>query len=207
MKEIMEQKEPMPSFYSRDELDSIGFASVGQEVFISRKASIYGAEKISIGNHVRIDDFAVLSGRIAIEDYVHIAVFTSLFGGNAGIVIGNFANLSSRIAVYALSDDYSGEFMTNPMVGEKYKNTIERKVVIGKHAIVATGVTVLPGVSLGEGSAVGAMSLVKEDVEPWTIAAGIPAKPIKPRSKRILELEQNFKDEEVSRVSSSPSNP
>lgn len=207
MKEIMEQREPMPSFYSRDELDSIGFASVGQEVFISRKASIYGAERISIGNHVRVDDFVVLSGKITIGDYVHIAVFTSLFGGNAGIFIRDFANLSSRIAVYALSDDYSGEFMTNPMVKEKYKNTIERKVVIGKHAIVATGVTVLPGVSLGEGSAVGAMSLVKEDVEPWTIAAGIPAKPIKPRSKRILELEQNFKDEEVSRVSSIPSNP
>ncbi len=202
-----EGKEEMPSFYSRDELDSIGFASVGQEVFISRKASIYGAENIRIGNHVRIDDFTVLSGKVTIGDYVHIAVFTSLFGGNAGIVIEDFANLSSRIAVYALSDDYSGEFMTNPMVAEKYKNTIEHRVVIGKHVIIATGVTILPGASLGEGSAVGAMSLVKESVEPWTVAAGIPAKPIKPRGKRILELEKEFMAEEVCRVSCTVSDP
>lgn len=197
----------MPSFYSRDELGRIGFASVGQEVFISRKASIYGSENICIGSHVRIDDFAVLSGKITIGDYVHIAVSTVLFGGNAGIAIGDFANLSSRIAVYAISDDYSGEFMTNPMVAEKYKNTIEHRVVIGKHVIIATGVTILPGASLGEGSAVGAMSLVKESVEPWTVAAGIPAKPIKPRGKRILELEKEFMAEEVCRVSCTVSDP
>lgn len=191
----------MTSFYSRDELDGIGFAEVGQEVFISRKASIYGAENMRIGNHVRIDDFTVLSGKITIGDYVHIAVFTSLFGGNAGIDIGDFANLSSRIAVYALTDDYSGEFMTNPMVMEKYKNTIEHGVTIGKHVIIATGVTVLPGVTLGEGSAVGAMSLVKENVEPWAIAAGIPARRIKARSIRLLKLERQFLKEENRRMS------
>lgn len=200
LKDLIEGKETMSSFYSRDELDNIGFAEVGQEVFISRKASIYGPENMHIGSHVRIDDFTVLSGKIIIGNYVHIAVFTSLFGGNGGINIGDFANFSSRIAVYALSDDYSGDFMTNPMVTENYKNTIERRVTIGKHVIVATGATVLPGVFLGEGSAVGAMSLVKEDVEPWTVVAGIPAKQIKPRNKRILELEKGFMEEEAHRA-------
>lgn len=182
----------MTSFYSRDELLSLGFASLGEEAYISRKASIYGAGNIRIGNHVRVDDFTVLSGNVIIGDYVHIAVSTSLFGGSAGIVVGDFANLSSRVAVYALSDDYSGEYMTNPMIPEKYKNTLESKVTIGKHAIIATGATVLPGVSIGVGSAVGAMSLVKEDVEPWTVAAGIPARYRKPRSKKLLELEKEF---------------
>ena len=139
----------MTSFYSRDELLGMGFASLGNEVYISRKASVYGAENISVGSHVRVDDFVVLSGNITIGDYVHIAVFTSLFGGDAGIVVDDFANLSSRVAIYARSDDYSGEFMTNPMVLEKYKNTLESKVTIGKHVIIATGSTVLPGVSLG----------------------------------------------------------
>ncbi len=188
----------MTSFYSRDELLGMGFASLGNEVYISRKASVYGAENISVGSHVRVDDFVVLSGNITIGDYVHIAVFTSLFGGDAGIVVDDFANLSSRVAIYARSDDYSGEFMTNPMVLEKYKNTLESKVTIGKHVIIATGSTVLPGVSLGTGSAVGAMSLVKKDVEPWTIVAGIPAKYRKPRSKKLLELEKQFRMESQS---------
>lgn len=182
----------MSGFYSENELLELGFASLGEEVFISRKASIYGAENISIGSHVRIDDFVVLSGKISIGNYVHIAVSTVLFGGKAGICIQDFANLSSRIAVYAISDDYSGAYMTNPMIPEKYKNTTEAGVMIGKHVIIATGCTILPDVSLGEGCAVGAMSLVKKDVAPWTVVAGIPAIYIKPRKQKILELETEF---------------
>lgn len=182
----------MTSYYSKNELIDLGFAELGEEVLISRKASIYGTSNIHIGNHVRIDDFTVLSGNIHIGNYVHIAVFTALFGGNAGIFIQDFANLSSRIAVYALSDDYSGEFMTNPMVPDIYKNTLEGRVSIGKNVIIATGCTILQGVSLGEGCAIGAMSLVKEDVQPWTVMAGIPAKYLKPRSRKLLKQEELF---------------
>lgn len=188
----------MTSFYSRDELLQLGFSRVGEDVLVSRKASIYGAECISLGTHVRIDDFCVLSGHISIGDYVHIATATLLFGGAAGIEIHDFANLSSRIAVYAVSDDYSGEYMTNPMIPEKYKNTVEQKVVIEKHVIIASGSTILPGTILGEGCAIGAMSLVKENVEPWIMVAGIPAKYIKARSRRILDLETRFMQEACS---------
>lgn len=184
----------MTSYYSKSELSGFGFAELGEEVFISRKASIYGASNIHIGSHVRIDDFTVLSGNIHIGNYVHIAVFTSLFGGNAGIFIQDFANLSSRIGVYALSDDYSGEFMTNPMVPEMYKNTYEGRVTIGRHVIIATGCTILPNTVLGEGCAVGAMSLVKKDIAPWIIVAGVPARYIKPRSRNLLKLEKEFSD-------------
>lgn len=187
----------LTSFYSESELSELGFAELGEEVFISRKASIYGAEKIRIGSHVRIDDFTVLSGNIEIGNYVHIAVYTALFGGSEGIFIKDFANLSSRTAVYALSDDYSGEFMTNPMVPDIYKNTLEGKVSIGKHVIIATGCTILQGVSLGEGCAIGAMSLVKEDVKPWTVMAGIPAKYLKPRSRNLLKQEELFWQTEI----------
>ena len=52
------------SFYSREELLDLGLKSVGENVRISRKVSIYGAEQISIGDNVRIDDFCILSGII-----------------------------------------------------------------------------------------------------------------------------------------------
>ncbi len=48
----------MNSFYSQEELKKIGFLSVGKNVLISKKASIYNPGVISVGNHVRIDDFA-----------------------------------------------------------------------------------------------------------------------------------------------------
>ena len=50
----------MNSFYTKEELEKLGFKEIGDEVFISRNASIYGAANMSIGNHVRIDDFCIL---------------------------------------------------------------------------------------------------------------------------------------------------
>ena len=62
---------------NRVAVETMGFASVGQNVQISDKASFYGASRITLGNNVRIDDFCVLSagiGGIAIGNYIHIAV-------------------------------------------------------------------------------------------------------------------------------------
>lgn len=74
------------SFYSDEELQQMGFAHVGHDVMISRKASIYGASNIWIGNHVRVDDFCVLSGKITFGNYIHVAVTTT---GNASVPPGD----------------------------------------------------------------------------------------------------------------------
>lgn len=183
------------SFYSEKELKNLGFKSCGENVKISKKASIYGAENISIGNCVRIDDFCVLSGNISLGNYIHIAVYSALFGGEAGIEMQDYTGLSARVVVYATSDDYSGEHMTNPMIPEKYLGVIERKVVLERHVIVGTGCTILPGVTIGEGSAVGSMSLVNQSLNPWGIYAGIPCRHIKERSKKILDLQIEMMNE------------
>lgn len=182
----------MSSFYSLDELNKIGFKSVGNNVLISRKASIYGAENINIGNNVRIDDFCILSGAISIGNYVHIAAGTFLFAGNAGVEIGSFSTISSRCAVYAISDDYSGNSMTNPMVPDEYRNVTEEKVKIGEYVIIGTSSTILPGVVIGDGGSFGAMSLINSSTEPWGIYVGIPCRKIKERSKKLLDFESCF---------------
>lgn len=180
------------SFYSEEELQEIGFQHVGKNVQISRKASIYSAGRISIGDDVRIDDFCVLSGKITIGNHVHIAVYSALFGGDIGITLEDFSCLSSRCAVYAKSDDYSGNSMTNPTIPEQYLGVIENKVILHRHALCGTGVTILPGVEIGEGTSVGSMSLVTKSLDPWGIYVGIPCRRIKERSKKLLELEQEF---------------
>ena len=45
----------MSSFYSQDELNKIGFKSVGKNVLISKKCSIYSTEHIEIKSNIRID--------------------------------------------------------------------------------------------------------------------------------------------------------
>lgn len=182
----------MTSFYSKKELEQIGFKSIGNNISISRKASIYGAENICIGSNVRIDDFCILSGNIEIMNYVHIAASVFLFGGKAGIIINDYSGISSRSAVYAESDDYTGMAMTNPTISNKYRRVFSETVIFEKHVIVGSGCTILPGVTIKEGVSVGSMSLVNKSLDAWGIYAGIPCKYIKERSKKLLLLEEQF---------------
>lgn len=185
----------MSSFYSAEELHSLGLKSFGCNVLISRKASIYSPDKISIGSNVRIDDFCVLSGNITIGSYVHIAAACLLYGGEAGIAFGDYSTISSRGAVYAVSDDYSGETMTNPMLPDRYRGVTQSPVVIGKHVIIGTGCTILPGIVIADGSSFAAMSLINRSTEEFSIYAGIPARKIRDRSRQLLNLCKEFEAE------------
>lgn len=182
----------MSSFYTQEELLSIGFKHIGKGVCISRKASFYRPDLMSIGDEVRIDDFCVVSGNVQVGNYVHIAAHVCLFGGDTGIVIGDFAGVSSRCAVYAESDNYSGNYFTNPTLPDEYRNIIAGQVRIGKHVVIGSGCTVLPGVVLDEGCAVGSMSLVNKSMEAWGVCIGIPCRRIKDRERGVLMLEREF---------------
>jgi len=182
------------SFQSPDALREMGFLSVGENVRVSTKASIYGASRISLGARSRIDDFCVLSageGGIQVGRNVHIAVMCSLIG-KGRIELQDFCNLSSRVSIYSSSDDYSGESMTNPTVPEAFTQVDHRPVVLERHVIVGSGSVILPGVTIGEGTAVGALCLVAKDLEPFAIYAGSPLERIKARNQRLLELEKQY---------------
>lgn len=181
-------------YLSVSELEKMGFNSLGENVSISDKASIYNCKNITIGSNVRIDDFCVVSAGsegIIIGDYVHIAVFTSLIG-KAKITISDFCNLSSRVSVYSSSDDYSGNTMTNPMIPDEYKTVIHKDVFMDKHVIVGCGSVILPGVVLGQGVAIGALSFVTTDCDAFGIYAGVPAYKIKDRKLNLLALATRF---------------
>lgn len=179
---------------SRSALESMGFASIGEDVQISDKASFYGSSRINIGNHVRIDDFCVLSageGGIDIGSHIHIAVYTSLIGAGK-ITLEDFCNLSSRVSIYSSSDDYSGASMTNPTVPDEFKNVHHAPVNLGRHVIVGSGSVILPGITLEEGVAVGALSLVTKNCTSFGIYAGNPACRVKERKHDLLELERTY---------------
>jgi acetyltransferase-like isoleucine patch superfamily enzyme len=178
----------------RSAVEAKGFASVGRNVLISDRASFYGAERIAIGNNVRIDDFCVLSAGvdgIAIGNYVHVAVYSSLIG-RGRIVLSDFCNISSRVSIYSSSDDYSGATMTNPMVPETFTGVRHDKVTVGRHVIVGCGSVVLPGVTLGDGVAIGALSLVNKDCRAFGIYAGAPAKFVRERKRDLLDAERRL---------------
>lgn len=184
----------MSSFYSEDELKQLGFKKMGRNVKISKKSSIYMPEEISIGNNVRIDDFCCLVGGqqgIEIGSYVHIAFFCVLVG-NGGITLKDFSGLSSRVSLYSATDDYSGSSLTNPTIPKEYLNIYQGEIILNKHVIIGTNTTVLPKVEIGEGSSVGANSLVIKNLESWGVYAGSPVKKLKDRKKDLLEMEKNL---------------
>jgi galactoside O-acetyltransferase len=179
---------------SREAISDMGFAYVGKNPRLSDKASYYNCQNITIGDNVRIDDFCVLSagaGGIKIGSFIHIAVYTSLIGAGK-IALQDFSNISSRVSIYSSNDDYSGMSMTNPTVPHEFTNVSCADVMVGRHVIVGAGSVILPGVTLEDGVAIGALSLVAKSCDGFGIYAGVPAKRIKERKRDLLELERLF---------------
>jgi galactoside O-acetyltransferase len=183
------------AYYSSEELGALGFAACGTDVLVSRKASIYNPEQIRVGNHVRVDDFVVLTcgpdEEVRIGDHVHLAAHAALFGGG-GILIEDFVTVSGRTSIYSVSDDYGGDVLTNPTIPSRLTRVIRQRVVLRRHVVVGAASVVLPGVTIGEGSATGAMTLVNRDLDPWGIYVGIPARLLRPRSRELLTLEADL---------------
>lgn len=187
-------------FLSAEQLRDLGFARLGEAVLIHSTAVLVNCAAMSIGSHVRIDPFTVLSagdGGISIGRNVHIAAHCA-FVGSAAIELGDFCGISHGSRILSASDDFGGDALTGPTVPSRYRSVTEAPISIGRHVIVGSGTVILPGASIGEGAAVGALSLVNKRLEGWMIHAGQPARAIRPRSRKLLELEQSYLSETTS---------
>jgi acetyltransferase-like isoleucine patch superfamily enzyme len=180
------------AYLSDDALRAMGFAELGINVKISDKAAIYGAEEMRVGDHSRIDDFCVVSGKLTIGRNVYIGPFGLIAGGRPGLVLEDFTTLAYRVQVFTQSDDYTGETMTNSTVPKNYKKESFASVRLGRHSIVGAGATIMPGANLAEGTAVGAAALVLKPTEPWSIYIGNPARKLRDRKRDLLVLEREF---------------
>ena len=174
------------SFYTYDELLNLGFKKVGKDCLISKYARFYNIKNISIGNKVRIDDFCILSGKITIGSYVHISLFSVLYGSK-GIIIGNFCGTSARTIIYSAVDDFSGNYLINPMVPNVFKNVTGGIVKLMDFVQLGANTIVMPNITINTGTVTGAFTFVNKDLKPWKIYAGIPAKILKERKKYLIQ--------------------
>ena len=184
-----------PGYYETPELRQMGFKRVGENVRIARNCTIIGLANVAIGNHVRIDGGTVIaahSGALELGDYIHIGAGCYL-ACTGGITLADFCGLSQDVRIYSASDDYSGESLTNPTVPREYLDVTVAPVRLGRHVIVGSGSVILPGADIGEGSSLGALSLAAKPLGEWGVYFGAPAKRIKARSKKLLELEKKLR--------------
>ena len=178
-------------FLGVPELTDLGVTCTGRNIKVHESVVLIDAERLTIAEDVRIDPFCVISaaGEIRLGRHIHIGAHVSLIGGG-GILIDDFAGVSHGAKLLSTSDDLSGGALTGPTVSEELRAVDKRPIHIGRHAVIGAGSVILPGVTLGDGAVVGALSLVRDDVAPWTIWAGIPARHVGNRGRAVLELER-----------------
>lgn len=139
---------------------------------------------INIDPTSRVDAFTKLEGGegITIGRYVHIASFAHINIGGGRTIIGDYCNISSGGKIISGSNKPAGKSLSAMAPADM--QVIERKTTtLEPYSCVFTGATVLPGLTLGEGAILGAMSLATHDIPPWEIWAGIPARKIWTRAR------------------------
>jgi phosphonate metabolism protein (transferase hexapeptide repeat family) len=119
----------------------------------------------------------------SIGKFCSIASFVRLNPGNHPLERPTSHHMTYRAKQYGFADNDDTDFF---LWREAHPVTIGHDVWIGHN------VTVLPGVTIGNGAAIGAGAIVTKNVEPYTVVAGVPAKPIRARfSDHVIEkLEQ-----------------
>ena len=143
-----------------------------------------------MGSHIIVDDFVFLQGGQGLEigDHVHVAAFASISGGGEGVV-GAFTNIASGARVFTGSDLADGSGLVGPTVPSEVRAVKRMRTELCKHVFICANAVVLAGVTIGTGAVIGAGGVATEDLEPWTINVGCPARPVKSRpSKTILEF-------------------
>lgn len=121
------------------------------------------------GQHIEIGDNVVINRRVYMD-------------GRIGIVIKNNVSISPEVYIVSMEHDPNDpNFATRGGV-----------VQIDDHVWIGARATLLPGIHIGEGAVIGACSVVTRDVEPYTIVAGVPARPVGERARKIDYLCKYF---------------
>lgn len=157
----------------------------GTNTFISANVEIRRPHLVSVGNNTAIDSGFYLTTQAEIGDYIHIAPYITIIGGASGILkMEHFSTIAAGSRIICGSDNHAGDGLVGPTIPKEFGDNLTIEPVHFKmFANVGTNVVIMPGVTLGEGSVVGACSLVTKDTEPWTVYIGTPARPIKIRKK------------------------
>ena len=152
--------------------------TIGEGFHAGLRVRIWGRDTVVIGRNFYIGRDSFIEADVMIGDNVMF--------GNRVAIIGRYDHhyqlpgVPMRLAPQIRDPHYKWK-------GLGMVTTIENDVWIGY------GSTVMGGITIGEGSIIGAGSLVTKDVEPYSIYAGVPAKKVRDRFDNHLDLETHLK--------------
>lgn len=163
-------------FDAENKLENRKYVTIGEKGIITANF-IFETEKgeIKIGNNVHIGGANfICRNSITVEDDVTMAWGITIYDHNSHSIYWEERKKDN----YQCYDDYIN-FNSNNIANKDWSNVIDSPIVIQSKAWIGFDVTILKGVTIGEGAVIGTKSVVVKNVDPWTVVAGNPAKIIK----------------------------
>ena len=168
--------------YLANPISMLKIAEVGRHIYIGKGLhvdngkGVYLRESVRLGRNCRISCYDVNKrlGKITIEDNCYICDhFSALAGGD--IQVGSHTLVASYVCILAENHGM------DPESGVRYglQELTGKPTIIGSYCWLGEKCIIMPGVSVGDWSIIGAGAVVTKDVPPYSIAVGNPAKIIK----------------------------
>lgn len=150
-------------------------AARGARTRVGRGVEIVGPENVRLGRDVSLLGNAYVNatgprGHVVIGDETHLDQFCVLYG-QGGLTIGRGCAIASGVTIYSQTNQYAAE----PTARVIDQPVVYAPVTIGDDVWIGARAVILPGVTVGDHAVVAAGAVVRDDVPPWAIVAGVPA--------------------------------
>lgn len=148
---------------------------------------------VTISGQVEIGEGTRIIGGVHIAGKVRIGCYASINGPNTDLLskinwikVGNFSSIARNVSIQEYnhhSERPTTFFMQKNVFGEPLETDISSRgdIVIGNDVWIGTKVTILSGITIGDGAIVAANSVVTNNIPPFAIVGGCPARIIKYR--------------------------
>lgn len=155
---------------------------------VSPNTRVRHPQHFEVGDYSIVDDFCYFSTRVRIGRCSHVASGCSIAGGLGHLcTIGDFCSLSSGVKIWCTSDDFANDVVCilPPSCPPVKEHLIAGDVTLGDCTAVGSNSVIMPGVTIPEGTVIGALSFVpaRYEFEPWSVYAGTPVRRVGHRNR------------------------
>ena len=162
--------------YGNGDFKREDLAAIGENVVIEHGALIIKPERVRVGSNVYIGHYAILRGYdtndLVIGNDTWIGQL-SYINSAGGVTIGSRVGIGPCVKM--MSSEHREEGREVPVLLSDLEFA---RITVEDDCDIGIGAVILPGITVGRGSIVGAGAVVTKDVEPYSIVAGVPARKI-----------------------------
>lgn len=173
------------------DLRSLKYLGVGARV--GKTVRIRKPESVIIGDNCIIDDFTYISCSLELGKCCHIGPNVTLSGGASQITIGDYVGIGAGSSINPYSSEYSTASFDLASIPEEFRfGGIVGEIKINNHVLLGSHTIVLPKVTLPEGLATAALTVLRmKKYDPWTLYGGFEGREICKRNHSMLDSHLN----------------